>query len=110
MLGNCATGKLRMVRVPTSTSTMEITMATMGRLIKNFDMGLPSRGFHGKRLGVHLHARTHLLHALGDHPFPWLKSVRNNPLIAKTVADFDRADAHFVLVVHRRDLVAALQF
>ena len=49
--------------------TIEITMATMGRLIKNFDMELPSRCVHGKWLGVHLHARTHLLHALGDHAF-----------------------------------------
>src|SRR5271169_3536147 len=109
MLGNCATGKLRMVRVPTSTRTIEITMATMGRLIKNFDMGLPSRSFHGKWLGVHLHAGTYLLHTLGDHPFARLESLRNNPLVADAVADCDRPDAHFVLFVHRCDLIAALQ-
>src|SRR5260370_42413834 len=108
MLGNWATGKLRMVRPPTSTSTMEITMATMGRLIKNFDIGLPSLGFHTKWLGVHLHARTHLLYAFRDHPFARLKSVRNNPLPVDTGADLDRSDAHFVLVVHPRDLIAAL--
>src|SRR5271167_2155288 len=109
MLGNCATGKLRMVRVPTSTRTIEITMATMGRLIKNFDIGLPSRWFHGKWPGVHLHARTHLLHPLGDHPFARLESFRNNPLVADAVADLDRPDAHFVLFVHCCDLIAALQ-
>ena len=109
MLGNCATGKLRMVRVPTSTRTIEITMATMGRLIKNFDMGLPPRSVRGKRLGVHLHARAHLLHAFGNHPFAGLQSVRNNPVAADTVADFDRPNAHFVLVVHDGDLITALQ-
>jgi hypothetical protein len=39
MLGNCAIGKVRMVSVPTSTKMMEITIATMGRFMKNFDIG-----------------------------------------------------------------------
>ena len=42
MLGNWAIGKLSMVRVPTSTMMMEITMATMGRLMKNWIAGLIS--------------------------------------------------------------------
>src|SRR5271155_2690784 len=98
MLGNCATGKVRMVSVPTSTRTIEITMATMGRLIKNFDMGLPSRSFRGKRLRVHLHPGTHLLHALGDHSFARFESFRNNPLVADAVADLNGSNAHLVLV------------
>ena len=48
MLGNWATGKLRMVSEPTSTMTMEITMATMGRLMKNFDIGLSIPGFRAQ--------------------------------------------------------------
>ncbi len=39
MAGNCATGSLRMVIAPTSTIRIAITIATMGRLMKNFDMG-----------------------------------------------------------------------
>src|ERR1700682_3126417 len=109
MLGNWAMGRLKMVIVPTITMTIEITMATMGRLIKNFDMGLPSLTFHGKWLGVHQHAWTDLLHALDNHAFASLQSVHNNPLGADTVADFDRSDAHFILVVQGRDLIAALQ-
>src|ERR1700686_2675706 len=109
MLGNWGTGKLRMGRTPTRTRTMEITMATMGRLIKNFDMGLPPRSFRRKRLGVHLQARTHLLNTLGDDTFAGLESLGNNPLVADAVADFDRPDAHFVLFVHRCDLIPALQ-
>src|ERR1700733_8732011 len=46
MLGNCAAGKLRTVSEPTSTMTMEITMATMGRLMKNFDMDHRSLSTH----------------------------------------------------------------
>src|ERR1700677_1717536 len=109
MLGNCATGKVSMVRPPTSTMTIEITMATMGRLIKNLDMELPSRSVPGKWPGVHLQSRTHLLHALGDHSFARLESLRNDPLVADTIADFDGLDGDLVVVVHRRDLIAGLQ-
>jgi hypothetical protein len=87
---------------------MEITIATIGRLIKNFDMGLPSLRFHGKWLGVYLYARADLLNTLGDHALAGLQSVRDNPLVADTIADVDRADVHFVLAIHHRDLIAAL--
>src|SRR6266567_9404730 len=100
MLGNCAIGRLRIVRAPTITRTMEITMATIGRLIKNFDIGLPSPAFRSKWLGVHLHARTHFLHALDDDAFPRAQSFVNDPQAAYAVTDFDRPDAHFVLGVH----------
>src|SRR5882672_5843785 len=109
MLGNWATGRLNMLIAPTITMTMEMTMATMGRLIKNFDIGLPSLRFRGKWLGVHVHARMHLLHALGNHTFASLESVHDNPLGADPVAHLNRPDAHLVLVVQRRDLIAALQ-
>src|ERR1700685_2936718 len=103
MLGNCATGKVRMVSEPTSTNTMEITMATMGRLMKNFDIGLLPLRLGDKWLGVHLHARTDFLYALGNHAFASLQPFRNNPVGADAVADFDRSDTHFVLVVDYRD-------
>jgi hypothetical protein len=45
MFGNCATGKLRIVNVPTNTNRIEITIATMGRWMKNLDIGLPVLGF-----------------------------------------------------------------
>src|SRR5438876_10657263 len=109
MLGNCATGRLKIVMVPTITMTMEITIATMGRLMKNFDIGLPSLTFRGKRLRVHLHSRTHLLHAFGNHAFATLQPFRDNPISADTVADLDRTDAHFVLTVRHRYLIATLQ-
>src|SRR5271167_2096612 len=96
MLGNCATGRVRMVSAPTITMTMEITMATMGRLMKNFDTGLSVLRSRAERPGVHGHARTHLLYALGHHAFAPLQSVRNDPLGAHTVSDCDRSDAHFV--------------
>src|SRR5215469_12141446 len=38
MAGNWETGRLTMLIAPTITVRMEITMATMGRLMKNFDI------------------------------------------------------------------------
>jgi len=38
MFGNCATGSVAMVTTPTITIRMAITIATMGRLMKKFDM------------------------------------------------------------------------
>src|SRR5260370_21545372 len=109
MLGNCATGRLNMVIVPTITMTMEITMATMGRLIKNFDIGLPSLRFRGKWLGVYLHARTHLLHAFGNHAFASLQSFRDNPICAHTGPDLNRMYAHFFLAADPHYLTSAMQ-
>ncbi len=44
--GNCAVGRLTMETTPTITMTMEMTIATMGLLMKNFDMitGPPASG------------------------------------------------------------------
>src|SRR5260370_596195 len=100
MLGNWAIGKLRMVMEPTITKTMEITMATIGRLIKNFDIGLLSLAFHGKHLGIHLHSRTHLLYALGNHTFALLEPFRNNPLRTNAVANRHRSNAYFIVATH----------
>src|SRR5579864_1086064 len=99
-----------MVSAPTSTKTMEITMATMGRLIKNFDIGLLSLRQRAKRLGVHLHTRAYFLHTFGNHVLATLQSVRNHPLVADSIADRDRSNAHFVVVTHNCHLIAALQF
>src|SRR6266852_3130680 len=43
--GNCDTGRLTIVIAPTITVRIEITMATIGRLMKNFDIAslLPSQ-------------------------------------------------------------------
>jgi hypothetical protein len=42
MFGNCATGKVTVITTPTITVRMAMTIATMGRLIKNFDTAFDS--------------------------------------------------------------------
>jgi hypothetical protein len=87
---------------------MEITIATMGRLIKNFDIRLFAFSFHGEWLSVHLHPRSHLLHALNNDAFATLQSIGNDPLGANSVAHLHGSDAYLVLIVHHRYLIAAL--
>src|SRR5271163_3572274 len=100
ILGNRATGKVRMVMAPTSTMMMAITIATMGRLMKNFDIWLIPLRLCGKRFGVYQHARAHLLHALGNHTFARFQPFRNNPLRPDVVAHLDCPDAHLVLAIY----------
>jgi len=38
IFGNCATGRLAIVTAPTITIRIAITIATIGRLMKNFDI------------------------------------------------------------------------
>src|SRR5580700_3886007 len=110
MLGNCATGRLSMVIAPTSTMRIAITIATMGRLMKNFDMGLPVLCLRDKRLGVHMSALAYFLNAFGDDSFARFQSVRHNPLRPNAVADLDRSYAHLILVVDNGYLIGPLQF
>src|ERR1700731_892197 len=109
MLGNWATGRLRIVMAPTSTMRIAITIATMGRLMKNFDMGLPILCGRAKRLGAHLRARAYFLNSFGDHSFARIQPFSNDPLGADAVAHLDCPNADFVLAPHNRNLVTALE-
>src|SRR5580704_889582 len=110
MLGNCAIGRLRMLMTPTITITMEITMATMGRLMKNFDIGLLPLCLCGKSLGIYLHSPAYLLHSLGDHAIAALQSIGYNPVRVHAIAHGNRADAHLVVATHNCHLITALKF
>src|SRR5271169_1287893 len=109
MLGNCATGRLSMVIAPTSTMRIAITIATMGRLMKNFDMGLPILCLRDKGLGVHMRALAYFLNAFGDDSIAWIQPFRNDPLGADAVADRDGSNANFVVAPHNGNLVTALE-
>src|SRR5689334_722148 len=114
-LGNCAIGKPIIVTSPTMTMMMEITMATIGRLIKNLDIGLfTAAGLAGQRRREvgrgHRHAVANLLQTLHNHALARLQSLFNGPEIAAPFSNPHRLDVHLVLRIDDRDLVAALQF
>jgi hypothetical protein len=89
---------------------MEITIATMGRRIKNLDMALFPRRFRWSsvRLGIHSHSRANLLNAFGDYALTRLQSLINNPLSADAVAGLHISNGNLVVAPYHGDLVRTL--
>src|SRR5271155_3690360 len=96
MSGNWAIGSARMATRPPRTVIMAMTIATMGRRVKNRDMG--SVGFRGRRewLGVHRRAggRASAFH---DDARAGLHPLVDDPAAADSVADLDRLRADLVV-------------
>src|SRR5215470_5821457 len=103
MLGNWATGRARMVSEPISTNKIEMTMATMGRLMKNFDMGSLPLVSHGEGFRVHRRAGTNLLHTFDDNFFAGLQAIGDDPVGANLIANRNRANTDFVIGAHNGD-------
>src|SRR5215510_1346001 len=111
MSGNCASGSLRMAMRPARTVTIAITIATIGRRIKKFEIIFPiphSRSF--KRDRIYHRVRSDFLCAFGDDSLTRFQSVFNNPHRPKAVADLDWPNTHSVITAHNGDPIAALQF
>src|SRR5258708_7898451 len=88
-----------------------MTMATMGRLMKNFDISLspcliPSPAV---RLWVHCLARNCLLYALDDHALAGLQAFPDHPHRADSITDLDRLNADLVRAVQNGHLIIALE-
>src|SRR5258707_4572624 len=125
ILGYCATGRLRNETTPTITMMIAITMATIGRLMENFDienppeLGLASRQtllcsflrLHciSVRLGQNLGALPHILKAFHNYLFACLQAVRHYDHLTECRSDFNGADLCFSVRTHHRNLVTALQ-
>ena len=106
MFGNCATGRVAMVTAPTITVRIAITIATIGRLMKNLDISV---ALH-ERLGVDFHAGTSFLYPLGHHTFSRLQPFGHDPHRANPFAHLYCPDADRIRTVHNSHLIAALQF
>src|ERR1700732_2928090 len=106
MFGNCATGRLAIATAPTMTVRIAITIATIGRLIKNLDISV---ALH-ERFRVNLHAGTNLLDALGHHTLARLQSVGDDPHGSDLVAELHCLNCHLVGAVYHGDLISALEF
>src|ERR1700733_3356588 len=95
--------------------TMEITMATMGRLMKNFDMGHPSLSIRrslilgDEGLGVYTHTGAHPLNSLNHDSVSRVQPVLDDPSVINPVAHSDRSNVNFVVGANDSNLVAALQ-
>src|SRR5215470_3579267 len=110
MFGNCATGKLRTVSEPTSTRTTEMTIATIGRLMKNFDMTLPAHRFHGEWFRIYLDAAAHFLNSFGNDTVPRIESACDYPTPINLGSHGHWPDRYLVGSVEDCHLITALEF
>src|SRR5215467_357654 len=89
--GYCSMDSLRRTTIPNITVRIEMTIATIGRLIKKFDMASAAfcllarfagrRRCCGLRCRNHFASRRYLLHALDDHPLPWAEPLKHNVVL-----------------------------
>src|SRR5882724_5148193 len=85
-----------------------MTMATMGRRTKNFDIGLVS--FRGRRewFGIH-HRAIGRTSAFNDDTRAGLQPLVDDPAAVDAVADLHRLRAHFVVRPDHAQLKRSLQ-
>src|ERR1700690_2251969 len=110
MLGNWAIGRLRTVSEPTSTRTMEITIATIGQLMKNFDMTSPAHRFRGEWFRIDPAPGAHFLPPFDDNALTWIKPTCNHPAPIHLWPDCHRPNVHLVVGVKDCHLIATLEF
>src|ERR1700751_2425783 len=98
MFGNWATGKNAIVTAPTIIVRIAMTIATMGRLMKNLDIFLtPFRHWSLclnialEWLGLHLHSRFQALLAFDNHAFAGHQAILDHPHRGRALADVNRS-------------------
>src|SRR5581483_8705391 len=113
MLGNCCVGSSSTATAPAMVMRMAMTMATIGRLMKNFDMsvapgcrlrcrGSPRLGNHRNASRLHQLRRRrrellHLLHSFYDHALARLQAFGDNPVRPHTLAHLYWTERRLVL-------------
>src|SRR5215471_14492944 len=97
--GNCATGSSTIVTAPTMTVMIEITMATMGRLIKNLDVHGLWRGI-GR---VHRDAILHFLDSFDNDSLAEREAFLDYPKCPDALANLHWLDVHLVVRLDHGD-------
>src|SRR5262249_28612021 len=109
--GYCSTASLLTVMVPSITVRIEITMATMGRRIKKFDIAFPYlflRRRYGLFGGSHQHSGPQPLQSFRNDPVTWFDTFFNNDQILVAVPQQHRAKSYFAFIVHHENDLATL--
>src|SRR6476646_8817943 len=103
--GNCASGSLPIETSPARTVTMEITIATIGRLTKNLAIGCLPFFLEARCSGSYNGSVLDLLQALYNDPLLRLQTVLDDQHLADALAYFHRTNAHFVVRSDHSQLV-----
>src|SRR5215831_18280758 len=100
--GYCSTERPRIITTPSMTIRMEMTIETIGLLMKKFPIltSLSLRtalGGYGFILRPDLATRSRLLHSFDDHAFAGLQTIKHDVIVVCLVAKSERAHLDFVL-------------
>src|SRR5262245_17711847 len=98
------------VKRPSTTTMIEMTMATIGRRMKKCAMGRSSVRGGLDRLRIDDQSIAHALQAVDDDALAGLEPVLDDPVVVDPRPRLDGADAHFVLGADDGHLVCALDF
>src|SRR5437762_4496540 len=110
MFGNCAVGSASMATIPTSTIRIEMTIATMGRRMKKFDIILlPLCRFCRSQFRVYHCTLFRFLNALDNHALTRLKTLVDDPHFADSLSNLHRSNAGFVVTANRDYLICPLR-
>src|SRR5437879_5312940 len=107
MLGNCATGKVTIVIAPTTTVRIAITIATIGRFMKNLDMALLSLRSVIRR-GIYHLSVADFFRSNSDDAFSRSKTCGDHPRRAGRRSHLDLANLRLVISSDDDHLIAAL--
>src|SRR5215831_19482390 len=113
--GYCSTDRPRMITTPNMTIRIEMTIETIGRLIKKFPIALASflfsRGIAGCGCGGGLYftSRSGFLHALDDDPLSPVEPIEHDVIVICLVAKSHTAHLHLVLLIDDHYRLGALQ-
>src|SRR5258708_37340207 len=107
MLGYSAIGSCTIATRPMITMRMEMTIATIGRLMKNLAMAL-ARPLGLDQCGLDLLAGFHSVDSLDDDPLARLQPLLDDPEGADALSDLDLPKVHCLLGSDHRDQVHAL--
>src|SRR5882762_7120384 len=89
--GYCSIGSVKTDKAPATMIRMAMTIAKIGRSMKNLAMLLGLSGGYRRLDRAHDHSRLHLLHPGHDHPLAFVQSALYHPSVAQGAGRLDDA-------------------
>src|ERR1700677_11952 len=109
ILGNCEMGSPRIVMAPMMTVRIAITMATIGRLMKNLDISSVTAGRSIERNGCNRAAGFDFLSAFRDDLIARHQTGADDPHRVDALTGLNGANGDLVISSHHGDLSGSLK-
>src|SRR5260221_531466 len=98
--GYCSIGRAKIDNAPATMIRMAMTIAKIGRSMKNLAMLLRLSGLDRRLDGAHESSRLRFLHPRHDHSLAFVQSALHHPLVAQGPGRLDDARGDLVIRTH----------